>query len=90
MVRFKTHPDPKDPEGFLVTYEIVGSLVQDTVPFTVAFKNRFELDSAFMAGGIYLRDATHPDPERSTLPNPERDYEVSIDTLRKIGFNIPK
>lgn len=90
MVRFKTLPDPKNPEGFLVTYETVGSLVRDINPLTVAFKNKFELDSAFMAAGIYLRDATHPDPERSALPDPEEDYEVNIEALRQIGFDLPK
>jgi hypothetical protein len=89
-VRFKTLPDPKHPEGLLVTFETVGSLVHDVNPLTVAFKNKFALDSAFMAAGIYLRDINHPDPERSAFPDPEQDYEVDNDALRKIGFDIPK
>jgi hypothetical protein len=90
MVRFKTLPDPKNPEGFLLTFETVGDLVHDVNPLTVSFKNKFDLDSAFLAAGIYLRDRSHPDPERSALPNPEQDFEVTNDTLRKIGFDVPK
>ena len=90
QVRFKTLPDPKNSEGFLLTFETIGGMVHDINPLTVAFKNKFDLDSAFMAAGIYLRDIAHPDPERSALPDPERDYEVSIDTLRTIGFDIPR
>ncbi|HEX3968519.1 MAG TPA: hypothetical protein VHW70_11175 [Edaphobacter sp.] len=90
QVRFKTLPDPKNPDGFLVTFETIGGLVHDDTPLTAAFKTRFDLDSAFMAAGIYLRDISHPDPERSGLPDPEKNYEVSSDTLRTIGFAIPK
>jgi hypothetical protein len=90
QVRFKTLPDPKNPEGLLLTFETIGGLVHQINPLTVAFKNKFDLDSAFMAAGIYLRDISHPDPERSALPNPEHNYEVSTDTLRTIGFDIPR
>jgi hypothetical protein len=53
QVRFKTLPDPKNPDGLLVTFETVGSLVQYINPLTVTFKSKFDLDSAFMAAGIY-------------------------------------
>jgi hypothetical protein len=89
MVRFKTLPDPKSPEGFLLTFETVGDLVRDVNPLTVAFNTKFDLESAFLAAGIYLRDLSYPDPERSPLPDPEQDYEVNSDVLRKIGFDIP-
>jgi hypothetical protein len=89
QVRFKTLPDPRNPDGLLLSFENVGGLVPGTKPLTVSFKNKFDLDSAFVAAGIYLRDITHPDPERSALPDPEKNYEVSNDLLRKIGFNLP-
>ena len=91
QVRFKTLPDPKHPGGFLVTFETVGGLLHNTTsPLTASFPSKFDLDSAFMAAGIYLRDLTHSDPERSALPDPERNYEVSSEALRKIGFDIPR
>ena len=90
MVRFKTVPDPKTPEGFILSFETVGDLVSSIDPPTVVFKSKFDLDSAFLAAGIYLRDISHPDPERSALPHPEQDYEVTKDILRKIGFDLPK
>jgi hypothetical protein len=90
QVRFKTVRDPKNPEGLLVTYETVGSLVPDVNPLAVTFKSQFELDSAFMAAGIYLRDVSHPGPERSEPPDPEKNFEVTGDTLREIGFDIPR
>jgi hypothetical protein len=43
-----------------------------------------------MAAGIYLRDVSHPGPERSAPPDPEKNFEVSRDTLRTIGFDIPR
>jgi hypothetical protein len=89
IVRFETLPDPKNPEGFLLTFETVGDLVRDVNPFTVTFKTKFDLDSAFLAAGIYLRDLSYSDPERNPLPDPEQDYEVNSDVLRKIGFDIP-
>jgi hypothetical protein len=90
IVRFKTLPDSKNPEGLLVTFETIGGLVQNVNPLAVAFKNQFDLDSAFMAAGIYLRDVSHPDPERSAPPDPEKNFEVTLDMLRTIGFDIPK
>jgi hypothetical protein len=89
-VRFKTLPDPKNPQGLLLTFEIVDSLAHDENPLTVAFNNKFELDSAFMAAGIFLRDTTQPDPERTAIPDPDQHFEVDINALRKIGFDIPK
>jgi hypothetical protein len=90
LARFKTVSDPANSEGFLVTFETVGGLVPETTTLTVAFKSQFDLDSAFMAAGIYLRDVTHPGPERTLLPDPERDYQVTSDSLRLVGFDIPK
>ena len=88
QVRFKTVRDPKNPEVLLVTYEAVGSLVPDVSPLAVTFKSQFELDSAFMAAGIYLHDASHADPERNCLsPDPEKNFEVTVDSLRIIGFD---
>jgi hypothetical protein len=90
QVRFKTIPDPNNPEGLIVTFETVGSLVENVSPFAVTFKNQSALDSAFLAARIYLRDVSHPDPERSQPPNPEKIFEVTADTLRTIGFDIPR
>jgi hypothetical protein len=90
QVRFKTVRDPKNPEGLLVTYETVGGLVQDARSLPVSFQSQFELDSAFMAAGIYLRDVSHPGPERSEPPDPEKSFEVSRDNLRKIGVRPPE
>ncbi len=90
QVKFKTVPDPKNPEGLLVTFKTVGSSVESVNPFTVTFKNQFALDSAFMSAGIYLRDVSHPDPERSAPPDPEKNFEVTWENLRTIGFDIPR
>jgi hypothetical protein len=90
MVRFKTVSDPENPEGLVLSFETVGDLVPSIDPPMVVFKSKFDLDSAFLAAGIYLRDISHPDPERSALPKPEQDYEVTKDILRKIGFDLPK
>jgi hypothetical protein len=90
QVRFKTIPDPNNPKGLLLRFETVGGLVQGTNPLTVTFKSKFDLDSAFIAAGIYLRDVAHPDPERDAIPNPKINYEVSNDLLRKIGFDLPQ
>lgn len=90
QVKFKTVPDPKTPEGLIVTFETVGSLVQDVKPLSVSFKNQFALDSAFLAAGIYLRDISHTSPERSEPPDPEKNFVVTPDTLRTIGFDIPR
>jgi hypothetical protein len=57
-------------------------------PLAVTFKSKFELDAAFIAAGIYLRDYSHLDPTENALPNPEKNYEVTNDALRKIGFDI--
>jgi hypothetical protein len=41
-----------------------------------------------MAAGIYLHDASHADPERNCLsPDPEKNFEVTVDSLRIIGFD---
>ena len=90
LVRFKTLPDPKNREGYLLSFETVGDLIQPVNLPTIAFKDKFSLDSAFIAAGIYLHELSQPDPERNPLPDPEEDYEVSSDVLRKIGFVIPK
>jgi hypothetical protein len=89
QVQFHIFPDPDNPEGLILRYETVGSLIHDANPFAVTFKNKFDLDAAFLAAGIYLRDITHPDPERSALPNPSQNYEVTNDLLRKLGFDLP-
>ena len=46
QVRFKTLPDPDNPGGFLVSFETVGSVVQQPNPLSVTFKSKFDLDSA--------------------------------------------
>ena len=38
QVRFKTVPDPKNPEGLLATFETIGSLIEDLNPLAVTFK----------------------------------------------------
>jgi hypothetical protein len=87
--QIQNHPRPEKLR--LVTFETIGSVVENVNnPFAVTFKNQFALDSAFLAAGIYLRDVSHPDPERSAPPNPEKNFEVTADTLRTIGFDIPK
>jgi hypothetical protein len=43
QVRFKTIGDPKNPEGLLVTYETVGSLVPDVSPLAVTFQSPFSM-----------------------------------------------
>jgi len=88
QVKFKTSVDPTNPEGVILRFEDAGGLVQDSNPLAVTFGSRFELDASFIAAGIYLRDDCHYDPTKNALPNPEKNYEVTNDTLRKIGFNI--
>jgi hypothetical protein len=63
-------------KGSLVTFKTVGSLVQDVNHLSVAFKNQFELDSAFMSADIYLRDVFPPRPRQAYLPIPRRNCEV--------------
>ena len=89
QVKFKCLPDPKNPEGILLTYERVGGLTHQQPPFTVTFHDIAELDSAFIAAGIYLHTYAHIDPEKDARPDPDRNYEVTDDSLRKIGFALP-
>jgi hypothetical protein len=90
QVKFKISPDPRSSEGLILSFEDVGELNHGANHLTVSFKSRFDLDSAFLAAGIYLRDNSQPDPERSATPTATQNYEVTDETLRVIGFAIPK
>lgn len=89
QVRFKCLPLPKNPQGILLKYERVGDLTHDENPLSVTFANTAELDSAFIAAGIYLHSYSYIDPERDARPEPDQNYEVTADSLRKIGFDLP-
>lgn len=54
------------------------------------YKSQFDLDSAFLSEGIYLRDVSPPDPERSVSPDPTtQNYEVTDATLRRSDSRFP-
>ena len=89
QVKFRCLPDPKNPQGILLRYERVGGLTHEESPLSVTFGSTAELDSAFIAAGIYLHTYSHIDPERDARPDPEQNYEVTVDSLRKIGFDLP-
>ena len=90
QVKFKCLPDQALGEGIILTYERVGDLTHDPSPLSVVFRDRAELESAFIAAGIYLHSYSHIDPERDALPVPDQNYEVTIESLRKIGFDLPQ
>jgi hypothetical protein len=89
QVKFRCLPAPGNPEGVILNYERVGGLTHEQSPLAVTFRDTAELDSAFIAAGIYLHAYSHIDPERDARPDPEQNYEVTEDALRKIGFHIP-
>jgi hypothetical protein len=89
QVQFKCFPDPKNKEGILLKYVRVGSISHQQSPQAVTFASANELDSAFIAVGIYLHTYSHTDPERDARPDPEQNYEVTEESLRKLGFDIP-
>jgi hypothetical protein len=72
QVKFTTSEDPTNPEGIVLGYEDVGGLVQEPNAVAVTFKSKFELDAAFLAAGIYLRDYSHLDPTENALPDPDK------------------
>jgi hypothetical protein len=88
QVKFKSSPDPKNQDGIVLGFDNAEGLSPGPSGLTVNFKNKFDLDSAFLAAGIYLRDNSHLDPTENALPHPDRNYEVTDDMLRKIGFDI--
>jgi hypothetical protein len=89
QVKFKCLPDSKNPKGILLKYERVGGLTHEESPLFVTFGSIAELDSAFIAAGIYLHAYSHIDSERDARPDPDQNYEVTAESLRKIGFNLP-
>ncbi len=88
QVKFKCRPEPAHPDGIILTYERVGGLTHDPSPLAVTFRDTAELDSAFIAAGIYLHTYSHIDPERDARPDPDQNYEVTVESLRKIGFDL--
>ena len=89
QVKFRCLPDPDNDKGIILKYKQTGGLTQDENPFAVAFRDTAELDSAFIAAGIYLHSYSHVDPERDARPDPEQNYTVTEESLRKIGFQLP-
>ncbi len=90
QVKFRGTPDPGHPGGIVLNYQRVGGLAHERSPLTVTFRDTAELDSAFIAAGIYLHTYSHMDPERDARPDPDQNYEVTEDALRKIGFDLPR
>jgi hypothetical protein len=90
QVKFTCTPDPKNPEGLLLKYEQQEDITHTPNPFTATFRSAADLDSAFIAAGIYLHSFGQPDPTRNIRPDPDKNYLVTDDTLRTIGFDIPR
>ena len=88
QVKFISSADPNNSEGVVLRYEEVGGLVQRPNSLTVTFNSKFALDAAFLAAGIYLRDYSHLDPTENALPDSEKNYEVTNNALRTIGFDV--
>jgi hypothetical protein len=61
QVKLKTSKRSKDSVDIVLRDEDVGGLVQGPSLLTITFRSKFELDAAFIAAGIYLRDASHLD-----------------------------
>jgi hypothetical protein len=89
QVRFTCSPVPGNPRAIVMHYERVGALTQTPIPYSVTYPDIPDLDAAFISAGIYLHQLEQPDPERNPLPDPEHNYLVTDDTLRKLGFNLP-
>jgi hypothetical protein len=88
QVRFITQPDPRHPGGFIMRYEQVGDIAHVDSPLKVVFEDEVKLAVAFLNAGICLHSFGQADPERDVKPDPEQSYEVTNDTLRKLGFDI--
>ena len=89
QVKFNCLPDPKNSQGIVLSYERAGALAPDSSPLSVTFRDIAELDAAFLAAGIYLHSYSHVDPATDARPDPKQNYEVTVDSLRKIGFELP-
>jgi hypothetical protein len=89
QVRFITQPDPGHAGGFIMRYEQVGDIAHVDSPLKVVFEDEVKLEGAFLKAGIYLHSFGQADPERDVKTDPEQNYEVTNDTLRKLGFDIP-
>jgi hypothetical protein len=70
-------------------FEHVGDITHVDSPLKVVFEDEVKLAGAFLNAGLYLHSFSHPDPERDVMPDPEQNYEVNNDILRKLGFDIP-
>ena len=70
-------------------YKHVGDITHVDSPLKVVFEDEVRLAGAFLKAGIYLHSFGQADPERDVKPDPEQSYEVTNDTLRKLGFDIP-
>jgi hypothetical protein len=89
QVRFKTTPDPSHKGGYILQYERVGDITHVDNPLRVTFPDEVKLAGAFLKAGIYLHTFGRPDPERSVMPDPNQNYEVTNKMMRDIGFDIP-
>jgi len=89
QVRFKTTPDPNHKGGYILQYERVGDITHVDSPLRVTFPDEVKLAGAFLKAGIYLHSFGEADPERSVMPDPDQDYEVTNKMMRDIGFDIP-
>jgi hypothetical protein len=89
QVRFITQPDPGHAGGFIMRYEQVGGITHVDSPLKVVFEDEVKLAGAFLKAGIYLHSLGQADLERDVKPDPEQNYEVTNDTLRNLGFDIP-
>jgi hypothetical protein len=89
QVRFTTRPDPNHSGGIIMQYERVGDITHVDSPLKVVFEDEVKLVGAFLKAGIYLHSFGQADPERHPKPDPEQDYEVTNETLRILGFDLP-
>jgi hypothetical protein len=89
QVRFITQSDPEHSGGLIMRFEQVGNITHVDSPLKVLFEDEVKFAGAFLNAGIYLRSFGQADPERNVRPDFEQNYEVTDDTLRKLGFDIP-
>ena len=88
LVRFKTHPDPKNPGGIILRYLRATDITHEEIPLKVTFPDKVKLQGAFLKAGLYLRAYGHPDQDRDVMPDPNQNYEVNDQMMRDIGFDL--
>ncbi|WP_433967674.1 hypothetical protein [Tunturiibacter gelidiferens] len=89
QVRFKTHPDPQHPGGYILQFQRVGDITHEESPLKVVFPDKVKLEGAFLKAGLYLHSFGTRDSGRDVMPDPNQDYEVTDQMMRQLGFDTP-